>query len=110
MCSWPKRRNSRPKISAKWTSRPRNPFTDIVFTGWFELADGSKRWRVEGFCDSEDGSLFRIRFTPPVAGDYRYFVEYRQGNSRRNFTGRFRASQGRRRGPIRVDPKYPWHF
>jgi hypothetical protein len=21
MCSWPKRRNSRPKISAKWTSR-----------------------------------------------------------------------------------------
>jgi hypothetical protein len=89
---------------------PRNPFTDVVFSGSFELADGSKRWRVEGFCDSEDGSLFRIRFAAPAAGDYRYFVEYRQGNSRKSFTGSFRASRGRRRGPIRVDPKYPWHF
>src|SRR5262249_21620985 len=89
---------------------PRNPFTDVVFSGWFELVDGSKRWRGEGVCDSEGGGRFRIRFTPPVAGGYRYFVEYWQGNSRRNYTGAFRATQGPRRGPIRVDSKYPWHF
>ena len=30
--------------------------------------------------------------------------------SRRRLTGSFTATDGHRRGPIRVDPKYPWHF
>jgi hypothetical protein len=87
-----------------------NPFTDASFKGWFENADGSKRWPVEGFCDSENGSTFRIRFTPPAPGDYRYFVEYQQGGGSSSSTGTFHASDGRRRGPIRIDPQYPWHF
>ena len=93
-------------------SRPhaRNPFTDAVFQGWFELANGSKRWQADGFCDFEDGSVFRIRFMPPAAGEYRYFVEYRQGTGNKTFTGGFQAFKGRRRGPIRVDPQHPWHF
>jgi hypothetical protein len=65
---------------------------------------------VEGFCDSEDGSTFRIRFMPPAAGDYRYSVEYRQGRASRRSAGTFHASEGHRRGPIRVDPQYRWHF
>ncbi|WP_158750245.1 DUF4038 domain-containing protein [Acidobacterium sp. S8] len=93
-------------------SRPRaaNPFTDASLHGWFEAADGSRRWNVEGFCDSENGSLFRIRFMPPKAGTYRYFIEYRQGRTHRESTGTFTAVDGHRRGPIRVDSKYPWHF
>jgi len=90
--------------------RPRNPFTDANLTGWFETRDGRKRWQVEGFADSEDGERFRIRFCPPVPGDYRYRVEYRQGNSRQASMGTFRAMPSGRRGPIRIDPKYPWHF
>jgi hypothetical protein len=88
----------------------RNPFTDATLNGWFESADRTRRWPVEGFCDSEDGSVFRIRFMPPAAGDYRYFVEYRQGRGSKNSTGTFHASDGHHRGPIRVDPQYRWHF
>jgi len=89
---------------------PRNPFIDATLRGWFEPADGSQRWQVDGFCDSEDGTLFRIRFMPPLAGDYKYFVEYAQGAGKRSVTGTFRATRGQEAGPIRVDAKYPWHF
>ncbi|MBZ5666385.1 MAG: DUF4038 domain-containing protein [Acidobacteriia bacterium] len=88
----------------------KNPFTEAALDGWFESTDGSKRWPVEGFCDSEDGSIFRIRFMPPAAGDYRYFAKYRQGGAIRTSMGTFRASDGHRRGPIRVDSQYRWHF
>ena len=86
-----------------------NPFTDATLNGWFESSDGT-RWRVEGFCDAADGSLFRIRFMPPAPGDYRYFVEYRQDLSSRSSTGTFHATNENRRGPIRQDLHYPWHF
>lgn len=87
-----------------------DPFTDAALTGWFETTDGGKRWTVEGFCDAEDGSLYRIRFMPARPGDYRYSVVYRQGGFEKTTTGSFHANDGRRRGPIRVDPQYPWHF
>jgi len=54
-----------------------NPFTDAALTGWFETADGNRRWTVEGLCDAEDGSMYRIRLTPPKPGNYRYSVVYR---------------------------------
>lgn len=88
----------------------RNPFTDATLSGWFESVDGNKRWQVEGFCDAEDGRVFRIRFMPPAAGDYRYSVEYRQGDRSKTSMGTFHATDGHRRGPIRVDAQYPWHF
>jgi hypothetical protein len=87
-----------------------NPFTEAALRGRFELADGSRYWQVDGFCDSEDGSVYRIRFMPPTAGDYRYLVEYRHGADRKAASGTFHAFKGNRRGPIRVDAKYPWHF
>jgi hypothetical protein len=88
----------------------RNPFTDATLSGWFESADGSQRWSVEGFCDSDDGSIFRVRFMPAHSGAYRYFVEYRQGRASKASTGTFQAFDGHRRGPIRVDALFPWHF
>ena len=87
-----------------------NPFTGAALAGWFERADGSRRWPVEGFCDAEDGSVYRIRFMPPSPGEYRYSVVYKQGSFEKASTGSFRARDGHRRGPIRVDPQYPWHF
>jgi Protein of unknown function (DUF4038)/Domain of unknown function (DUF5060)/Putative collagen-binding domain of a collagenase len=87
-----------------------NPFIDATFTGWFESAETGRRWQVEGFCDSEDGSIFRIRFMPPAAGDYRYFVQYRQNGVNKSSTGTFHAIDRHRRGPIRVDREFPWHF
>jgi len=87
-----------------------NPFTGAVVRGWFEKADGSKRTEVDGFCDSPDGSLFRIRFMPSSAGDYRYSVTYRQDSFEKTNTGTFQATASHRRGPLRVDQQYPWHF
>ncbi len=88
----------------------KNPFTDVMVEGQFGKAGDSKRLSVDGFCDSADGSVVRIRFMPSAPGDYTYSVAYRQGDFEKTHTGTFRASDGHRRGPIRVDPKYPWHF
>jgi hypothetical protein len=87
-----------------------NPFTDAAVTGSFGKAGARERAQVDGFCDSPDGSVFRIRFMPSSAGSYSYSLTYRQGAFEKTQTGAFEAVAGRRRGPIRVDPAYPWHF
>jgi len=88
----------------------RNPFLDASLSGSFGKADGSDRRNIEGFCDSTNGSLFRVRFMPSSPGDYSYSVIYRQGTLELTNTGSFKAMVSQRRGPIRVDPKYRWHF
>jgi hypothetical protein len=87
-----------------------NPFTDVTLSGSFGKTGASERTAVEGFCDSADGSVFLIRFMPASPGDYSYTVQYRQGDFEKSSSGSFRAVAGHRRGPIRVDPQYPWHF
>ncbi len=87
-----------------------NPFTDVFVSGSFDTSDGSRHWQVEGFCDSPDGTTYRIRFMPSKPGDYKYNISYRQGEFQKDYAGVFRVNDGRRKGPIRVDPQYPWHF
>ena len=88
----------------------RNPFIDATLRGTFAKTGGSAKTSVEGFCDSADGSVFRIRFMPSSPGDYMYSITYQQGGFEKTTSGTFRATDGHRRGPLRVDPKYPWHF
>jgi hypothetical protein len=87
-----------------------NPFTDVAVQGSFEKASGADKLSATGFCDASDGSVFRIRFMPAAEGDYTYSLTYRQGDFERMHTGKFRAAASHRRGPIRVDPEYRWHF
>jgi hypothetical protein len=87
-----------------------DPFEDATLTGTLTTEDGSHHWDVDGFCDADNGSVFRIRFMAPQAGSYKYSVTYRQGGFQQTSTGTFRAIDAHRRGTIRVDPKYPWHF
>ena len=50
---------------------------------------------------------------PPSPGDYTYSVVYRQGGFEKTWQGSFQAAAApgpAPRGPIRVDPQYPWHF
>ena len=47
----------------------RNPFLDVVVAGSFSKTEGNERKTVEGFCDSGDGTVFRIRFMPASPGD-----------------------------------------
>src|ERR1035438_829042 len=90
--------------------RARNPFTEASVAGSFGKAGSSERLHVDGFCDSADGSMFRIRFMPSAPGEYAYSVTYYENGAEKSYDGRFRATDGHRRGPIRVDPRYPWHF
>ncbi len=88
----------------------RNPFTEAVVTGSFGQAGSTERLTVDGFCDSADGTVYRIRFMPSQPGDFAYTIAYHQGNFEKSYSGAFRALDGHRRGILRVDPKYPWHF
>jgi hypothetical protein len=47
---------------------------------------------------------------PSAPGDYRYSVEYRQDGKSSVSTGTFQATDGHRRGLIRVDSQHRWHF
>jgi hypothetical protein len=89
---------------------PANPFTEATVTGVFGLVGSDDATAVSGFCDSADGSVFRIRFMPAKPGDYAYQVAYEQGDFRRSSAGTFRAVDAGRRGILRVDARYPWHF
>ncbi len=92
------------------TPDARNPFEDATLTGTMQTADGSHSWPVEGFCDSTDGTVFRIRFMAPDAGDYKYSVTYKQAGFEKASSATFHAVEAHRRGVLRVDPQYPWHF
>src|SRR5262249_39079271 len=83
---------------------------DATLTGSFSKTDAAQPAQVTGFCDSADGSIFRIRFMPAAAGDYSYSLSYQQGEAKTNHSGTFKALPSHRKGPLRVDPKYPWHF
>lgn len=87
-----------------------NPFLDATVQGHFEKAGGADQVNVEGFCDSANGTVYRIRFMPSTPGDYSYAVNFRQGDFSKSYSGSFTAVGAHRRGIVRVDPKYPWHF
>jgi hypothetical protein len=89
-----------------------DPFTGATLTGSFSKRGASASFKVDGFCDAPDGSVFRIRFMPAAPGEYSYQAVYRQGDFEKTWQGAFQAVSGAaaRRGPIRVDPQYPWHF
>jgi hypothetical protein len=50
-----------------------NPFLETDVTGEF-AREGDRPLRVDGFCDSDDGSVFRIRFMPRQTGKHHYSV------------------------------------
>jgi hypothetical protein len=88
----------------------KNPFTDVTVSAHFGQPGQKKDVKVEGFCDSGDGSVFRVRFMPSAAGDYNYSVTYRRDDFEGIHDGSFRVVEGKRSGILRTDSHYPWHF
>lgn len=86
-----------------------NPFTEARVEGHFARA-GGESVKVDGFCDSSDGQVHRIRFMPAEAGNHSYSVTYRQGPYQATCQGTFTARDTGRKGLIRVDKEHPWHF
>lgn len=98
-----------------------NPFVDATFAGEFtapgeftgrgeSTAQGGAARQLDGFCDSDDGRIFRIRFMPMVAGRHTYAVTFRHGGGELKHQGEFLARAGKRKGMVRVDPEHPTHF
>ncbi len=87
-----------------------NPFTDASLDATFSLLGSGKQWSVSGFCDSPDGSVFRVRFMPSALGTYKYSVTFHQASFAKSSQGEFQVTSSALRGPLRVDPQYPWHF
>ncbi len=46
----------------------------------------------------------------PEAAEYKYSVTYKQGSFEKTASGTFRAVEAHKRGILRVDSNYPWHF
>jgi hypothetical protein len=92
------------------TPTVQNPFTDASITGDFQQAGSTVSTPVEGFCDSADGSIYRIRFMPSKSGVYTYHITFKAGAAVQTYSGMFTAQDRHLRGPLRVDPAYPWHF
>lgn len=86
-----------------------NPFTEAKVTGSFQL-ESTEPIPADGFCDSDDGTVYRIRFMPTRPGSYVYTVSYHQGDLEKTHQGTFEAREGTHRGLVRVDKEYPWHF
>jgi poly(3-hydroxybutyrate) depolymerase/lysophospholipase L1-like esterase len=87
-----------------------NPFTDVAVSGTFIDAAG-KTYKVDGFCDSADGTRFRLRFMPQHSGLVQWSATFQQdGFFTRTAQGSFTAMEKGLRGPVRVDSAHPWHF
>lgn len=87
-----------------------NPFTDVRVICTMEHEDGSVH-KIEGFCDSQDGSLFKVRLMPKKHGNYHYHVTYCQSDGVfAEHRGVFTAIDAGYKGLLTVDENYPWHF
>jgi hypothetical protein len=87
-----------------------NGFTDLEFVGEFTLPDG-RRVQVPGFCDAQDGRLFRLRFCSELAdGVCSYRLTLRGSGLNRQFAGQLRCGPSDRQGPVVADPERPRHF
>jgi hypothetical protein len=86
-----------------------NPFIDASLRGEFAAATGAAL-NVDGFCDSADGRVFRIRFMPAVMGKHRYSLAFQNGDKQLKHSGEFTALAARHKGRVQLDKDHPTHF
>lgn len=87
-----------------------NPFVEADVTGEFTPA-GGQAVRVQGFCDSQDGSVFRLRFCPDLGSTvYKYRIIIKGPSFEQVFTGELPSESSDRSGPVVVAPRNRKHF
>lgn len=97
------------KIDIKKPDPKLNPFKQVQLLGTFTAENGVTK-TVAGFCDSQDGSLYRLRFMPDQVGKYNFEVALSQNGKTQKTTGTFEAITSSRKGVLRLDKDHPWHF
>lgn len=86
-----------------------NPFKQAQLMATFTNTSGNTK-AVEGFCDSQDGSIYRVRFMPSQIGAYRYELSFVQNGKIQQASGVFEVVASTRKGVLRLDTENPWHF
>ena len=86
-----------------------NPFTDTKLTAMFVDEKGVSV-AVEGFCDAPDGTLYKVRYMPSLAGKYFYKIIFSQKGKVQQASGTFLVVNSQRNGPVRVDTNFRFHF
>ena len=97
------------ELEIKTTLTFKNPFTEVSIQGFFTDSN-EKTDTIEGFCDNQEGKLFRIRYMPLVTGRFNYHILIITTGKTTDFKGSFQAVYSGRKGPLRVDRQYPWHL
>jgi inosine-uridine nucleoside N-ribohydrolase len=86
-----------------------NPFKAVRLNATFSHEDGTSQ-TVEGFCDSQEGSVFRVRYMPVKTGRYTYEATFDYNGTTERAKGAFEVIASTRKGPLRLDKTNPWHF
>jgi hypothetical protein len=97
---------------------PVKSIEDVLITGLF-IGPTNDTTRIDGFCDSPDGSLHRIRFMPVKTGSYQFTIKsyaiYRRqiknvlttGMAQTgSYFGMFTATADKRKGQIQPDAQH----
>lgn len=85
-----------------------NPFTQVTVQAEFNI-DNEKVF-VNGFCDAQDGSVYKLRYMPQKPGTYHYAITWRGNGKTVTSKNTFTAYAGNKKGPVEVDINYPTHF
>jgi hypothetical protein len=87
----------------------KNPFTEAELSGIFTTNKTSIH--MIGFADSQDGSVFRLRFSPGMANvSYQYELTLKGGGIDRTFSGTLQSDSSNKPGPVIIDPIHSKHF
>jgi hypothetical protein len=86
-----------------------NPFKENQLRATFSSESGEVK-TLDGFCDSQDGSIFKVRFMPTKVGKYTFEVSFTQSNKTHQAKGAFEAVASSRKGLLRIDKAHPEHF
>lgn len=87
-----------------------NPFRDRHVFGEFTHVDSGETMLVDGYCDSQDGSKFGLRFCPRHEGEYTYDVTYVDDTQTAHHLGRFDCVPSTIPGFLRVSETHDRHF
>jgi hypothetical protein len=86
-----------------------NPFTDARLTARFKT--DAEEMVVDGYCDSADGTLFKVRFSPQKpSAIYSYRIAYSDAAGTQTYAGKVQCVGSNEFRPVVVDPQHPKHF
>lgn len=86
-----------------------NPFTSVTVHAIL-TPEGGSPIRVEGFCDDQEGRVFRVRFCPALADTEYTFSLTTRALPEQKYEGSFRTTKPAGMEPVIVDPDRPKHF